>query len=178
MTWESLLSDPVATYGAALSTLTALAGGGAVIYRWAVHGPKAWVGILNPKEVAALDHRTIEIIISNAGDQPFVVKEVKVSFHKEKNASAYHTSRFNHASKWDPALETIPNPNGKPNNVIKVAKVLKPGEEVHHHMSPCSVYDPTTDWLCAEVFLRQKSSSTKAWAAPISSTEQPKQSDQ
>ncbi|WP_124087991.1 hypothetical protein [Pseudogemmobacter humi] len=167
MTWEAFLIDPVATYAAALSTVTALAGAAAVLYKWLTTGPKAWVGVLNPKEVAALDYRTIEIIISNAGAEPFVVREVAVSFHKDRGSTPYHVSRFNHRSWWNPAMETIPNPNGKPNNVIRVAKVLKPREETHHHMKPSASYEPSTDWICVEVFLRHKRSSTKAWAAPI-----------
>lgn len=138
-----------------------------MLYKWLTTGPKAWVGVLNPKEVAALNHRTIEIIISNIGVEPFVVREVIVSFCKEKGGAPYHVSRFNHGSWWDPSMETIPNPNGKQNSVIKVAKVLKPREEAHHHMKPSASYDPSTDWICAEVFLRHKRSSTKAWAAPI-----------
>lgn len=164
---EKLLEDPVATYAAALSTVTAAAGVATAVYKWATSGPQAWVGILNPQEVAALGHKTIEIIVSNVGAEPFVIKEVVVTFHKAKGAEPYHTSRFYHGSSFDPSMETIPNPNGKPNNYVKVAKILKPGDEVHHHLGPASSYDPVSDWLQAQVFLRQKRSPVSAWAAPI-----------
>lgn len=164
---EAILEDPVATYAAALSTVTAAAGVAAAIYKWMTSGPQAWVGVLNPHEVAAFGRRFIELIVSNTGSQPFVIREIVITFHKEKGLSPYKVSRFYHGSaSLDPSMESVPNPNGKPNSTVRVPKILKPGDEVHHNLEPPKAYEPTTDWIQARVFLRQRRSPISAWGAP------------
>lgn len=164
--WEATTSDPVALYAAILSTVIALA----ALVKWLTSGPRAWVELVNPKEVAATRNQSMEIIIANIGTDPFVVREIIVSMHKTKRSPAEHAARFFHGTPYDPAMQTIPNPNGKPNSSVRVPKVLRPGEEMHHHMIPVVEYDPSKHWLRAQVLLRQEKAPFIGWAAPIPGT--------
>lgn len=165
--WEAIIDDPVAVYAAALSTIIALGAVVRILIKWLQSGPRAWVGMLNPKEVAATRYKSTEIIIANTGIEPFVVREIIVTLHRTKRAPSEHSARFFHGTSFDPSMEKIPNPNGKSNSFISVPKIVKPGEEMHHHLQPVSSYDPSQHWLRVQVFIRQKRSPVTGWAAPI-----------
>lgn len=169
---EKLTADPVAVYAAALSTLIALAAAGRAIYAWATKGPKAWVCMINPAEVAMTSRKTTKMIISNVGQEPFVVREMIITWHKSKGGKAEESVRFYHGTPFDPAVKRIPNPNGKPNNFVSVPNVVRPGEELHHHSVPFDAYDSSQHWLRTRVILSQRKSPIDGWAAPISKIEQ------
>lgn len=168
--WEAITADPVAVYAAFLSTAIALAATGRAIYNWSTSGPRAWVAVLNPLEVAQTNRRTTKIIIANTGKDPFVVREFTLSWHASKKGKAEESARFYHGTPFDPAMKSIPNPNGKPNNTIRVPNIVRPGEELHQHSVPFDVYDASKHWLRAEVFISQRKTPIIGWAAPIGKT--------
>lgn len=167
-TWSTITADPVALYAAILSTIIAVAAGVRFFVKWLMSGPRAWVGVLNPKEVGATNRKTMEIIIANVGAEPFVVREIIVTMHKTRRSKPEHEARFYHGTPFDPSMQQIPNPNGKPNNFVRVPKITRPGEEMHHHMTPVPEYDPAVHWLRVQAFLRQRKSPVTGWAEPIS----------
>lgn len=166
--WEKITSDPVATYAAILSTLTAILGGGHAVFRWLQSGPQAWVAIINPHEVRSFNHQTCELVVSNTGATPIVVKRVVVTMHAaKKDNRPLNTARFDHTAGWDPSVELVPDPSGKPNSLTPRPRVIQPGHEVHQHLRLFSAFDPEQHWLCAKVSLRHKRAPIVAWAAPV-----------
>lgn len=164
---SAITADPVALYAAILSTIIAVAAGVRFFVQWLMSGPQAWVGVLNPKEVRAASRQTMEIIVANVGVQPFVVREIVVTMHRTRRSRPEHRARFYHGTPFDPAMQQIPNPNGKANTFIRVPKITRPGEEMHHHMVPVPEYDPAIHWLRVQAFLRQRKNPVTGWAAPI-----------
>lgn len=88
------------------------------MFRWLQSGPQAWAAIINPREVRSLNYKTCELVVSNTGATPIVVKQVVVTIHAaKKDNRPLNTARFDHAAGWDPSVELVPDPSGKPNSV-------------------------------------------------------------
>lgn len=170
--WSAVIADPVALYAAILSTIIAVAAVIRTLVKWLTSGPRAWAGILNPKEVRATNWKTAEVIVANISAEPFVVREIIVTMHKSRRSKAMQQARFYHGTPFNPSMEQIPNPNGKPNSVISVPKIVRPGEELHQHILPFTDYDPATHWLRVQAFIRQRKAPAIGWAAPISAPQQ------
>ena len=161
---ETILSDPVALYAAILSTVIAVTASIRFIYNWITDGPKAWVELVHPLETYM---GAAEIIIANIGKHPFVVRELRFSEHKSKNGAPFKTSTHNHKTLFDPATKLLPDPSGKPNHQIREPRILRPGEEDHHHSVTSSRYDPHSDWLSTTIFIRGRKAPLIAWCPPI-----------
>lgn len=162
--WDIIKSDFVASYAAALSTIIAFA----AFIRWLMDGPKAWSQIINPLDFKLYDQRMIKLIVSNTGKQPILVREMVISSHSRRFLSPVISHiRLYHGAKFDPAIELVPNPNGKPNSSVPQPRVIDPGNEFHQIMQPFENYDASKHWLKLQVYLRHKRSPVVAWAAPI-----------
>lgn len=165
--WRLVTNDLVALYAAVLSTVIAVVAAIRAVIKWFTSGPRAWVGILNPKEVLRTRNRSMVVIIANVGADPIVVREIIVTLHDKKRSPPKREARFYHGTPFDPAMQDIPNPNGKQNSTISVPRIIRPWEEMHQHMLPVPEYDPSKHWLRVRAFLRHRKSPVIGWAAPI-----------
>lgn len=161
---EIILDDPVAFYAAALSTVIAITASIRFIYKKITDGPKAWVELVHPLQSYM---KSSEIIISNVGNHPFTVRELRFNQHKSRKDAPYKTSTHNHKTLFDPSIKLVPDPTGKPNTKVREPRILRPGDEDHHLARPSDGYDPSRDWLSVEVFIRGVKKPQKAWCAPL-----------
>ena len=163
---EALGNDPVATYAAALSTVIAVLGGGRVVWTWVNSGPSAAVDLFSPTDVRRFERRFMEIVVSNTGKAPIVIREIQITLHNRRwLGSPERQARFYHGEGWDPSLEDVPHPT-KPGTTISRTRVIQPGHEVHQLLSPFATYDPRKHWLRAKVFLRNRRAPVVAWSPP------------
>ena len=168
--WPAISADPVAAYAAILSSIIALFTGVRAALTWLRSGPRCAMEIINPLEVYRTGRRHIEIIVSNVGSMPIIVREVHISVHDTKRSKALNSACFDHRASWDPSLVSVPHPT-KPNTTNPQTQVLQPGSEIHQLLSPFSDYDPQTHWLRGQVYLRNRRSPVTAWAPPVNTSE-------
>ncbi len=157
------ISDWIAFYGAALSTLIAVV----AVYRYAMDGPRLAVEVFNPSDYNIGD-RYFGFVISNIGNIPTVVSNIEIAFleKRARKATAFKTVNWNQKSSWNPAIELIPKLD-RPNSFTRSPKVLHKGDELHGTQKPVAEYDATTHWIRLRAFPRNSERYFEGWAGPV-----------